>query len=87
MPHPNIYITPLPLIQLFRTIISHKHLIHPYLHLLGALAGYPLFGVRIILTDGAAHPVDSNDMAFQLAMVYGIRQVLTRTHIVSISTR
>ena len=26
------------------------------------------------ITDGAAHAVDSNDLAFQLAMRYGIRQ-------------
>lgn len=42
----------------------------------GALAGYPLFGVRVVVTDGQAHAVDSNDMAFQLAMQYGIRQAV-----------
>lgn len=40
----------------------------------GVLAGYPLSGVRVVLTDGAAHAVDSNDMAFQLAMQYGIKE-------------
>ena len=40
----------------------------------GVLAGYPLTGVRVVITDGQAHTVDSNDMAFQLAMQYGIRQ-------------
>lgn len=39
----------------------------------GVLAGYPLQGVRVVLTDGAAHTVDSNDISFQLAMQYGIR--------------
>ncbi len=38
------------------------------------LAGYPLVGIRVVITDGAAHAVDSNDLAFQLAMQYGIRQ-------------
>lgn len=42
----------------------------------GALAGYPLSGVRVVVTDGQAHSVDSNDMAFQLAMQYGIRQAV-----------
>lgn len=42
----------------------------------GVLAGYQLFGVRVVITDGAAHTVDSNDMAFQLAMQYGIRQAV-----------
>jgi len=40
----------------------------------GVLAGYNLSGMRVCITDGAAHAVDSNDMSFQLAMRYGIRQ-------------
>lgn len=40
----------------------------------GVLAGYPLSGVRVVITDGQAHAVDSNDLSFQLAMQYGIRQ-------------
>lgn len=40
----------------------------------GVLAGYPLSGVRVVITDGQAHAVDSNDLAFQLAMQYGIRE-------------
>lgn len=42
----------------------------------GALAGFPLTGVRVVLLDGASHIVDSNDMAFQLAMRYGIREAV-----------
>jgi elongation factor G len=40
----------------------------------GVLAGYSLSGLRVVITDGAAHAVDSNDLSFQLAMQYGIRQ-------------
>jgi elongation factor G len=40
----------------------------------GVLAGYPLTGVRVVVTDGQAHAVDSSDLAFQLAMQYGIRE-------------
>jgi elongation factor G len=40
----------------------------------GVLAGYPLTGVRVAITDGQAHAVDSSDLAFQLAIQYGIRQ-------------
>lgn len=43
----------------------------------GVLAGYPLTGVKVVITDGQAHAVDSNDMSFQLAMQYGIRQGVT----------
>jgi elongation factor G len=39
----------------------------------GALAGNNLSGLRVVLTDGNAHAVDSNDLAFQQAMQYGIR--------------
>jgi len=42
----------------------------------GVVAGYPLTGIRVVLTDGQAHVVDSNDIAFQLAMQYGIRQAV-----------
>lgn len=42
----------------------------------GVLAGHGFQGVRVVLTDGAAHAVDSNDISFQLAMQYGIRNAV-----------
>jgi len=33
----------------------------------GALAGFPVTGIRCTINDGAAHAVDSSDVAFQLA--------------------
>lgn len=33
----------------------------------GVLAGFPVIGVKGILTDGKYHPVDSNELAFKLA--------------------
>lgn len=39
----------------------------------GAQIGHPVQGVRIVLTDGAAHAVDSSEMAFKLAAGYAFR--------------
>ena len=33
----------------------------------GALAGHPVQNVRVTLTDGQAHVVDSSEMAFRIA--------------------
>jgi elongation factor G len=33
----------------------------------GVLAGFPVNGVRVVLYDGKEHPVDSKDIAFQIA--------------------
>jgi len=33
----------------------------------GVLAGYPLVGIKVRLTDGAYHEVDSSEMAFKIA--------------------
>ena len=32
--------------------------------------------LRVVLTDGAAHAVDSSELAFKLASIYAFRQVL-----------
>ncbi|MGH2522713.1 MAG: elongation factor G, partial [Anaerolineales bacterium] len=33
----------------------------------GVIAGYPVFGVRVVVTDGKEHPVDSKPIAFEVA--------------------
>ncbi len=44
----------------------------------GAVAGYPVEGVRVRLHDGAFHAVDSNEMAFKTAGVLAMRDALAQ---------
>ncbi|EAZ27513.1 hypothetical protein OsJ_11462 [Oryza sativa Japonica Group] len=40
----------------------------------GSLIGHPVENIRIVLTDGASHAVDSSELAFKLASIYAFRQ-------------
>jgi len=40
----------------------------------GALIGFPIVGVRATVNDGQFHPVDSSDIAFQIAAIGGFRE-------------
>ncbi|MEW6290421.1 MAG: elongation factor G [Thermodesulfobacteriota bacterium] len=40
----------------------------------GALAEFPVSGVRCVINDGAAHAVDSSDIAFQLAAIGAFKE-------------
>ena len=40
----------------------------------GVLIGAPITGVRCVINDGAAHSVDSSDVAFQLAAIGAFRE-------------
>ncbi|OQA62745.1 MAG: Elongation factor G [Spirochaetes bacterium ADurb.Bin269] len=40
----------------------------------GSLIGFPIVGVRATINDGQFHPVDSSDIAFQIAAIGGFRE-------------
>jgi elongation factor G len=44
----------------------------------GAVAGYPIKGVRVKLFDGSYHTVDSSEMAFKLAGSIAMKEALER---------
>ncbi len=44
----------------------------------GALIGFPVLGMRVVINDGNSHPVDSSDMAFQVTAIGAFRQAYTK---------
>ncbi|KAG5563082.1 hypothetical protein RHGRI_005731 [Rhododendron griersonianum] len=40
----------------------------------GSLIGHPVENIRVALTDGASHAVDSSELAFKLAAIYAFRK-------------
>lgn len=46
----------------------------------GVLAGYPLQDVRVVVTDGKHHPVDSKEVAFKSAGRWAFREAVMKAH-------
>jgi elongation factor G len=44
----------------------------------GGLAGYPVVDIRVILYDGKYHPVDSKDVAYQMAGSKGLKAAMDK---------
>lgn len=48
----------------------------------GVLAGYPLVNMKVIIYDGSYHPVDSSDIAFQIAGAMALRKCVQEANAV-----
>jgi elongation factor G len=46
----------------------------------GALAGYPLVDFKVELIDGSVHPVDSDDLSFQMAGRKAFKAMIEKAH-------
>ncbi len=46
----------------------------------GFIAGYPLQDLRIAITDGKHHPVDSKEVAFRAAGKFAVREAIAKAH-------
>jgi elongation factor G len=44
----------------------------------GAIAGYAVQDLRVVVTDGKHHPVDSKDIAFRTAGKYALKDAITK---------
>ena len=44
----------------------------------GQLAGFPVVDVRVVVTDGKSHPVDSKDVAFRTAGKFAVRDAFEK---------
>lgn len=45
----------------------------------GPVAGFPVVGLKVVLTDGAHHVVDSSELAFQIAAQAAMREFFPQT--------
>jgi len=48
----------------------------------GVLAGYPLVDIKVIVTDGSYHEVDSNEQAFKIAGSMGVKNAVQNADMV-----
>ncbi|PKO13242.1 MAG: elongation factor G [Chloroflexi bacterium HGW-Chloroflexi-10] len=46
----------------------------------GILAGYPVTDLKVTLVDGSYHEVDSSEMAFKMAAVFGFKEAFQKGH-------
>jgi elongation factor G len=46
----------------------------------GVVAGYPIHDVKVVVTDGKHHPVDSKEVAFKSAGKWAFRDAIAKAH-------
>jgi elongation factor G len=46
----------------------------------GTQIGFPIIGVRVVINDGQYHPVDSSDIAFQMAAIGAFREAFPKAN-------
>jgi elongation factor G len=44
----------------------------------GSLIGFPIVNIRCVINDGQSHPVDSSDIAFQMAAIGAFREAYNK---------
>ena len=44
----------------------------------GILGGYPMTGLKVVLTDGSSHPVDSDQLSYELAAIAAYRNIMPK---------
>src|SRR3989442_8531305 len=46
----------------------------------GVLAGYPVVDVKVAITDGTFHEVDSSELAFKMAGIFALKDAAKKAH-------
>ena len=46
----------------------------------GVLAGYPMVDLKIAITDGTFHEVDSSELAFKMAGIFALKEAVKKAH-------
>src|SRR4029079_14690549 len=49
----------------------------------GPVAGYPVVNVKVTLTDGSYHSVDSNEMSFKIASQEAFKRIILQEKTIS----